>query len=122
LRPDRYRDEWVFYRRLGLTALDRLSEGFIQPVIIPTTPFRIHDILPQINAALGLDLSPDEVVDQTFFAVQDDYPLRIIEANSLAWFDSDFRFKAVVESPGEEIPLSFAIPNTELNGLFYGTD
>lgn len=120
LKPNRYWDEWIYYRRLPLTALDRLPEGMVKPVPISSLPFSIHQLLPQINAALGLDLVQEEVEDATFFAPQSDYPLRIVDANSVAWYNSDFHFKAVFPEPPVEMWLSERLPNTQLSGLFYG--
>lgn len=120
LKPDRYRDEWVYYRRLPLTALDRLPSGMVHPVAIASLPFSIHQILPQLNAALGLDLVPSEVQDANFSTPQSDYPLRIVDANSVAWYDSDFHFKAVFPEPPLDMWLSERLPNTQLSGLLYG--
>lgn len=120
LKPQRYRDEWVYYRRLPLTALDRLPEGTVKPVTIASLPFSIHQILPQLNTALGLDLVPSEVEDAIFSTPQSDYPLRIVDANSVAWHNSDFHFKAVFPEPPVEMWLSERLPNTQLSGLFYG--
>jgi hypothetical protein len=90
----------MHYWRLPLTAVNDLPDGFIVPVEIAAVPFSLHDILDDINTALGLTLSVNEVVDQTFTVEQASYPLRINELASYAWLDSDFSFSAHFPSTG----------------------
>lgn len=107
----------IYYKRLTLTALDRLPEGMVNPVFIPSVPFTIHDILPQINEALGIDLLAKEVVNAEHVEVLPRYPLRIVEGMSVAWIDSDYEFPAVHDRT--EIPLSSIITTTVMSGLTY---
>jgi hypothetical protein len=114
-RPYAPTPEPVHYVRLALTVLDDLPVGWVKPVSIRSVPFSIRGILANINAALGLDLIADEVVDATYSVEADQYPLAVNEAVSLAWIDSDFQFKAVFG----EVPLSSVVTNQELSGLNY---
>ena len=100
----------VHYWRLPLTVLNDLPAGYIQPVLIDSLPFSLHGILDRINTALGLNLTTDEVVDQTFTAQQDTYPLQINEATSLAWLNSNYAFPAVFSA-------NLAVPATDLPGF-----
>jgi len=64
-RPFNPVQKTVFYKRLELAALSRLPEGMVKTVRIEAVPFSIHEILGALNAALGVDLQPDEVADDT---------------------------------------------------------
>jgi len=107
----------VFYKRLSIDVLSRLPDGFIEDVPAQPLPFSIHGILPKINAALGIDLTKEEVVDATFTALQETYPLVINETGSYAWRDSAYRFK--MAELVDEIDLAIAIAQPVLNGLEY---
>lgn len=100
----------IHYTRLPLTVLNDFMPGTIQPIPIPSLPFTLHGILDLINTNLGLNLSPDEVPDQTFTSMQESYPLRINQAVSLAWIDSDYHFPVV-------FPVSTVIPRTSMAGF-----
>jgi len=89
----KYASTDIHYWRLPLTILNNLPQGNVNPVPIPQLPFSIHGILDAINTALGLNLTPDEVPDQTFTTELASYPLHINDAVSLAWIDSDFQFQ-----------------------------
>ena len=112
---DKYTKVTVEYTRLPLNALDLLPPGFTQPVRIYTVPFTIHSILPRINAALGLNLVPEEVEDTVCDLEMASYPLSVVEG-SLAWLPSSVNF--AVEHV-VDIPLSDIITVTTLNGLIY---
>lgn len=106
--------EFLHYTRLALTHLDNLPAGWVQPVAVPSVPFKLRDILANINYALGLNLSADEIVDTTYDAVLAKYRLPIDEGVSLAWIDSDFSFDAII---GGEIPLASIVTIQMLSGL-----
>lgn len=89
-----YSTSELHYWRLPLTVLNQLPMGAIQKVAIPAVPFTIHGIIDAINAALGINLSINEVQDQTYTTEQDSYPLTILNNVSYAWIDSDFTFAA----------------------------
>lgn len=93
---EKYREVYVYYRRLPISILENLPEGFLDKVKITTYPFTIHGILADINAALGLDLKPEEVQDETFTEARTQYPLQIV-AGSLAWLPSVYNFKTALE-------------------------
>lgn len=109
--------EDVHYWRLPISVLSLLPVGFVQPVTIESLPFSIHASLDAINEALGVDLTPDEVVDVTYSEEQQTYTLTAIGSNSLAWYDSTFEFQ--IRLPGQDIPLSSVIVNRALSGLVY---
>lgn len=115
----RYHPEYVFYERLTLQALYDLPEGYIAPVVVPPGSFYIHDILDSINAALGLNLAADEVVNAFFEEELDAYPLHTLNDVCLAWLDSDFTFTVNRDGTSTPIPLTQAIPNNVLSGLIY---
>jgi hypothetical protein len=107
----------VHYTRMPLTVLNDLPPGYVSPVTIPLMPFTLYDIMDQINEALGLNLSTDEVVNVLYQNEQPFYRLPIKNSSSLAWIDSDYEFEAVF--PNEDIPLSSVVTTTMLSGLVY---
>lgn len=106
----------LHYTRLGIDAIGRLPTGSVDPVPIVSLPFTIHGVLGQINAALGLNLLPEEVEDTQYTDIQDTYTLTLIGATSLAWLDSSYNFVAEINGV---LPLSAVITVTDLNGLDY---
>jgi hypothetical protein len=94
--PNYQKTDYVQYTRQPLTILDSLPAGYLDTVVIPAVPFRLSQILPLINAALGLDLDVSEIRDQQYTTIQSSYALPINAAVSLAWIDSDFTFQASV--------------------------
>lgn len=111
LRTDKV-DADVFYTRLGIDVLANLPPSLLQKVHLPEPPFSIHDVLDEINRALGLDLEPDEVVNLRYTTPQESYTLRIAPNRSLAWRDSQYLFKA---EHAKDLSVEFTI--TSLNGL-----
>lgn len=107
----------INWRRLSLSALTRLPAQEILEVPYRPFPFSIHDILPEINEALGLSLLPSEVENHTFTRRHDTwphlYPLAIKEAASYAWYSSVYFFKMV--NPDLDLAVLFADP--DLDGL-----
>ena len=87
-----YSEQYFFYRRLPISVLEKLPPGFITPVELNIFPFTIHQLLPNINLALGLDLTPDEVYDDAFTDLRSTYPLRIKPNASMAWTTSTYFF------------------------------
>lgn len=84
----------AYYTRLPITVLGNLPSGELAPVVVENVPFYTHDILPQINAALGLDLTTDEVVNDLFMNRETSYTLTISD-KSLAWTPSVYVYDAV---------------------------
>ena len=109
--------EDVHYTRLPINVLGLLPAGFVKQVVIDSFPFSIHGSLDAINAALGVDLTPDEVEDTTYPEEQSTYTLHTLGAVSLAWLDSTYEFQ--VRLPSQDIPLSEVIVMTHLTGLVY---
>ncbi len=107
----------VSYERLSIDVLSLLPPEFIETVPAQQVPFSIHDILPQINTALGINLLPEEVVDEVFTESREVYPLTISETASYAWYGSTYYFK--MEPVISDIELSVAIPITVMDGLEY---
>lgn len=105
----------VYYTRLPIGVISALSAGFRKPVEIYSVPFSIHEILPRINAALGLDLVIEEVENTTYTERQSSYTLTIKEG-SFGWLPSSVEFEA---EQIEGTPLSSILTVTVLNGLHY---
>lgn len=112
---NKYKMADVSYARLSVNVLNLLPDGFTKPVLIHAVPFRIHEILPRINEALGLDLVPEEVEDALCESVDELYTLTIKEG-SLAWLPSSIEF---VAQHVTDIPLESILTVTVLNGLQY---
>lgn len=113
-RPGFIRQQEGRYTRLNITVLDKLPIGNILPVYIPTVPFKIHEILNEINFALGLSLDPSEVENTRYSTVKTSYQLRT--KDSLAW-TGNYTFK--VTNVKTYIPLGTVLVDTNLNGFKY---
>ena len=111
---DRYDSVELRYTRLPISVLELLAAEF-SPVPIHVVPFNTLSILPQINAALGINLLPGEVDNVIFEEELPSYTLTIKEG-SLGWLPSSFEFSAE-HIPG--VPLSSVITVTTLSGLTY---
>lgn len=107
----------VHYWRLGLDALTRLPAGSLGRVQIQELPFSIHDLLPQINTALGLDLTADEVENTVHSVQQAKYRITIKPNASYAWLPSYFDFDADIVNIDPD--LGSVILNTLLPGFDY---
>lgn len=91
---EKYREQDLRYRRLGLEVLRTWDDDF-SVVLVDSLPTSTHAILDRINAALGLSLTVNEVEDIQYTTISDRYPLRIKANNvSLAWVYSTYNFKA----------------------------
>lgn len=90
----RRRKQEIHYKRLPLDVLNQLPDGSTSEVEITALPFNTRQILPKINEALGINLTENEIEDEVFSSKLVAYPLKINSAVSLAWIDSDFKFKA----------------------------
>lgn len=90
------------YTRLPLSVLYDLSRDQLRPVKIESVPFKIHDILDEINDALGLDLLPEEVTNDEYTEIKGIYTLRIAGAtSSIAWTSSSYDFIADFQLPDQ---------------------
>lgn len=84
-------EQQVLYYRLPIDVLYDLPEGSILPIGGVVWPTTLHELLPQINIALGLDLLPNEVEN---YAINEK-PLRItlnILPGCLAWMPGPYYF------------------------------
>lgn len=88
--------EEIKYRRLSLDVLKMLPECELLPVDDITLPFSIHEILPQINSALGLDLTPEEVVNHRYENAALTYKLEIVNDANLCWVRSHYMFETIL--------------------------
>lgn len=118
LDPLKYSPTQVHYWRLPLTVLNSLPTGSLLPVTVPKAPFTTLQILDAINAALGLNLTADEIVNQTYTQDLDQYPLVINDAVSFAWINSDFQFKVAKVAPPQTAYIGLrACWFVQLNGM-----
>lgn len=88
----KYQETW--YNRLNINVLAKLPVGSVLPVYVPSVPFKIHEILDEINFSLGLSLDPSEVENTRYSTVKTTYTLRIKDGASVAWFGT-YDFKVV---------------------------
>lgn len=80
----------VNYDRLSVEALQRLPAGELLPFDMISFPTWMHDILPKINEAIGLNLSTDEVLDVELLEIPDNgFTITITEA-SVAWLPGEY--------------------------------
>lgn len=102
------------YTRLDLGVLGELPAEMLRPVVVPRFPIYTHDMLDRINAALGLNLTAEEVSNDRLSSYQERVPLRIKdETSSLAWLQSEYLFLAK-----ESNDISGVIQVTTLDGLY----
>lgn len=89
----------VNYRRLSVDALTRLPPGELVPFDPITFPTTVHAILPQINAALGLDLVTSEVRDEPLDVMPLNGITVKINDTSLAWLAGEYFFPYAPKAP-----------------------
>lgn len=111
-------DVTVTYNRLNLNVVKNGGADHDFPVGSAT---RVVDLLPQINAQYGINLSASDVVDAALPAFQDPnvggevLPVTVTAAaGSLVWIGA--LTLNIVEG---DIPLSTVITTTALNGLVW---
>lgn len=109
------RNQEARYIRLNISVLGKLPAGSVLPVYIPTVPFRIHDILDEINYALGLSLTPNEVENTRYATVASTYNLRIRD-ESIAW-TGNYNFKATRTKTYVNLPS--VLTDSRLMGFVY---
>lgn len=83
-----FAEQEIKYTRLNLDVLTRLPPGSTLPVKLENLPFSMGGMLNEINEALGLNLTPDEIHNDPITGAESHYVLRINEDNSLAWLGS----------------------------------
>jgi hypothetical protein len=109
-----YGPQDAFYHRLPISVLADLPGTLRRSIVVTALPFTLHSILSEINAALRLNLTTQEVINQTFSDERDNYPLTIDETRSLAWAGGVFQIPTILNING--IPLHQAVGNSKLNG------
>jgi hypothetical protein len=108
----------VFYNRLSIAVVGDLPYNSIEPAVIPSAPFWIRNVLPEINRALGLNLTADEIVNRLYTSIQSTYELKINGSKSLAWLSSTLEFQAITTPLSR---LNNVITSSNLSG-FIGTN
>ena len=109
-----FRNHILHYRRLDIGALALLPQSEVEAVFVESWPVNIHSELEKINESLGLDLTPEEVVDLTYYdSGQEKIPLKISD-KSLAWLPGEYLF----EIRRAVMPLTMLLKITVLDGLF----
>lgn len=94
LKPT-HKQQTLTYTRLPLDVMYSLTRDQLRPVKLESVPFSIHEKLDEINDALGLTLTPEEVVDTTYTEVKGIYELQIAHNTaSVAWLQSKYQFVA----------------------------
>lgn len=101
LKPT-HKPQTLTYTRLPLDVMYSLTREQIRPVKPQAVPFSIHEKLDEINDALGLTLTPAEVVDTTYSEIKGIYELQIVHNTaSIAWLQSSYQFVADFELPDQ---------------------
>lgn len=86
----------VYYNRLHISVASQSFYNAIEPVVIPNVPFRMHDILDEINRVFGLSLTADDVLNTEHTSEESSYTLFTNGSKSLIWMPSTLQFKATV--------------------------
>lgn len=84
-------EQQVLYYRLPIDVLHELPEGSVLPIENIVWPTTLHEILPILNEALGLDLLPTEVENYAINEKPVRITLRILPGN-LAWIPGPYYF------------------------------
>jgi hypothetical protein len=87
----------VYYNRLPISVINNVFYDEIEPIMVPSVPFRIHSLLNEFNATFGTDLLPVDVVNVQCLPAQGTYTLTIDGDESLIWLPSTLVFKAITE-------------------------
>lgn len=96
LKPG-YRDQWLYFVRIDpKTINDHFFPSKPPKVVVPRTKFKVHDILPQINEALNLNLSIDDVENTEHLPGLKQYPIRFLKS-SIGWLPGVYTMDIVVE-------------------------
>lgn len=115
-KPGFMKTQDVWYNRLNINVLGKLPVGSVVPVYVPTVPFKIHDILDDLNFSLGLSLTASEVENTRYSTTKPTYTLRIKDGASVAWFGT-YDFKATTIKT--KINLTSVLTKTALDGFKY---
>lgn len=89
----------VTYQRLELEGLKDLPFGELIPFENITFPTTTHAILDKINKALGINLTADEVVDESIEELPVNGVTLKIKPGSYAWLPGEHKFGFAPKSP-----------------------
>ncbi|BAQ02687.1 hypothetical protein AVU38_gp159 [Ralstonia phage RSL2] len=94
-----YVDQWLYYTRVSPSTInDQFAGGNIPTVLVPNDPFTVYSILDQINAALGLNLTADDIENTAFEPGLSEYPITF-KKTSLAWLPGTYTLKVTYDTP-----------------------
>jgi hypothetical protein len=111
-----YEPTQVYYNRLHISVAAQSFYNAIEPVTIPSVPFRMHDILSEINRVFGLNLTTDDVNNTEHVSEESSYTLFTNGNKSLIWMPSTLQFSATVVTTSTEC-LDDLIPVDYLDGF-----
>ena len=94
-----YVDQWLYYTRVSPSTInDQFTDGNIPTVLVPNEPFTVYSILDEINAALGLNLTADDIVNTAFQPGLSEYPITF-KTTSLGWLPGTYTLKVTYDQP-----------------------
>ncbi|BCM95213.1 hypothetical protein [Burkholderia phage FLC6] len=93
-----YVDQWLYITRVSpATINDQFTDGIIPSVTVPNEAFTVYSILDQINAALNLQLTADDIENTAFQPGASEYPITF-KKTSLAWLSGTYTLKVNYQS------------------------
>jgi hypothetical protein len=93
-----YVDQWLYITRVSPSTInDQFTDGNIPSVSVPNSPFTVYSILDQINAALNLHLTVDDIENTAFMPGASEYPITF-KTTSLAWLPGTYTLKVNYQS------------------------
>jgi hypothetical protein len=111
-----YEPTQVYYNRLHISVAAQSFYNAVEPVIILNVPFRMHDVLNEINRVFGLSLTTDDVINTEHTSEESSYTLFTNGDKSLIWTPSTLQFRATVVTTGTD-SLDSLIPVDCLDGF-----
>lgn len=94
-----YIDQWLYYTRVSPDSInDQFTDGNIPKVLVPNQAFTVYSILDQINAALGLNLTADDIENTAFEPGLTAYPITF-KKTSLAWLPGTYTLQVTYDTP-----------------------
>jgi hypothetical protein len=92
-----YIDQWLYYTRVSPSTInDQFTDGNIPKVLVPNQPFTVYSILDQINAALNLNLTADDIENTAFEPGLTSYPITF-KKTSLAWLPGTYTLQVTYD-------------------------
>lgn len=100
-----YIDQWLYYRRIDPATIDdQFAGGQVPNIMIPRDPFTVVSVLDKINEALNLNLTSDDVINDSFQPGMFNYPIRF-KSTSLAWLPGTYYLR-VEYTVGQRLRMS----------------